>query len=145
MTADAKPRIKITYATLKADNEDLHTGFEEAVTRVRAGFGGQYRQYIDGAWRDGDGTFEVRSPIDTDLVLGHCALGTTADVDAAYGVGAGGMPLRADDGAPYPLARERDAFAPALQDGFFVVPRLASHRDVGAPTDIDDDDVEPGA
>ena len=31
MTTDEKPRIKITYATLRADNEDLHTGFEDAV------------------------------------------------------------------------------------------------------------------
>ena len=92
MTADAKPRIKITYATLKADNEDLHSGFEEAVTRVRADFGAQYRQYIDGAWRDGAGTFEVRSPIDTDILLGTCALGTTADVDAAVAAARAAQP-----------------------------------------------------
>jgi hypothetical protein len=28
MTSEAKPRIKITYATLRADNEELHSGFE---------------------------------------------------------------------------------------------------------------------
>jgi 1-pyrroline-5-carboxylate dehydrogenase len=83
MTTDEKPRIKITYATLKADNEDLHSGFEAAVERVRAGLGGHYRNYVDGAWRDGSGTFDVRSPIDRDLVLGTFATGTTADVDAA--------------------------------------------------------------
>lgn len=69
----------------------------------------------------------------------------TADVDAAYGVGAGGMPLRADDGAPYPLARSRDAFAPALEDGFFVVPRLASHLDAGARASQEHDDEESDA
>ena len=31
MTSEAKPRIKITYATLRADNEDMHVGFEDAV------------------------------------------------------------------------------------------------------------------
>ena len=70
MTTDEQPRIKITYATLRADNEDLHRGFEDAVGRVRASLGGHYRNHIDGSWRDGDGTFEVRSPIDRDLLLG---------------------------------------------------------------------------
>ena len=42
-------------------------------------------------------------------------------------VGAGGTRLRADDGDPYPLAREREALAPDMRDGFFVVPRLATH------------------
>lgn len=68
-------------------------------------------------------------------ILGHMdvlARVETGNVDAAFGVGAGGMPLRADDGAAYPLARERDAFAPEMLDGFFLVPRLASHVDVDA-------------
>ncbi len=83
MTAETTPRIKITYATLRADNEDLHAGFEAAVARVKAGLGAHHRNYVGGAWRDGDGAFEVRSPIDADLVLGTFARGTAADVDAA--------------------------------------------------------------
>jgi aspartyl-tRNA(Asn)/glutamyl-tRNA(Gln) amidotransferase subunit C len=55
----------------------------------------------------------------------------TGAIDAALGVGAGGMPLRADDGEQYPVARDRSEFAPAMADGFFLVPRLASHADVG--------------
>ena len=31
MTTEPAPRIKITYATLRADNEDLHTQFEAGV------------------------------------------------------------------------------------------------------------------
>ena len=92
MTSEAKPRIKITYATLRADNEDMHTGFEEAVTRVRAGLGASHRNYVNGAWRDGDGTFEVRSPIDRDLVLGTFAKGTAADVDAAVAAARAAQP-----------------------------------------------------
>ena len=61
MTTDEKPRIKITYATLRADNEDLHSGFEDAVARGPAQLGGHYQNYIDGAWRDGDG--DVRGPL----------------------------------------------------------------------------------
>jgi aspartyl-tRNA(Asn)/glutamyl-tRNA(Gln) amidotransferase subunit C len=53
----------------------------------------------------------------------------TAGVEPAIGVGALGMPLRTDAGAPYPLARARDAFAPSMRDGLFLVPRLATHED----------------
>jgi 1-pyrroline-5-carboxylate dehydrogenase len=83
MTSEAKPRIKITYATLSASNEELHAGFEEAATQVRRELGGYHQNYIDGAWRDGIGTFEARSPIDTDILLGTFASGTPADIDDA--------------------------------------------------------------
>jgi len=83
MTTEEKPRIKITYATLRADNEELHAGFEAAVERIRGEFGGYHRNYVDGAWRDGSDTFEVRTPIDRDVVLGTFASGSSADIDAA--------------------------------------------------------------
>jgi 1-pyrroline-5-carboxylate dehydrogenase len=83
MTTDSAPRIKITYATLSADNEQLHTQFEAGLETSRASFGGHHRNYIDGAWRDGDGVFEVRSPIDGEILLGTFAKGTTGDVHAA--------------------------------------------------------------
>ncbi len=44
-------------------------------------------------------------------------------------------PLRDDANAPMPLARAREAFAPAARDGFFLVPRLATHGDLGASED----------
>jgi 1-pyrroline-5-carboxylate dehydrogenase len=88
----ARPRIKITYATLRADNEELHAGFEEAVARVRAGLGAEHANYIDGAWRAGARTFEVRSPIDRDIVLGTFAEGTPADVDTAVGAARAAQP-----------------------------------------------------
>jgi 1-pyrroline-5-carboxylate dehydrogenase len=83
MTTESAPRIKITYATLRADNEQLHTQFETALAGARTAIGGYSRNYVDGAWRDGDGTFEVRSPIDRDILLGTFARGTAADVDEA--------------------------------------------------------------
>jgi len=63
-------------------------------------------------------------------ILGHMdALSAvdTAGVDAVAGVGAGGLPVRADKGSPVPLARSLDAFAPSVRDGFILVPRLATH------------------
>jgi 1-pyrroline-5-carboxylate dehydrogenase len=92
MTAEPKPRIKITYATLRADNEELHAGFEAAAEKVRAGLGAEHRNYIDGAWVDGDGTFEVRTPIDRDIVLGQFAKGTVADVDRAVAAARAAQP-----------------------------------------------------
>jgi aspartyl-tRNA(Asn)/glutamyl-tRNA(Gln) amidotransferase subunit C len=53
----------------------------------------------------------------------------TSAVAAVTGVGAAGTPLRVDGGNQIPLARPRDAFAPAMRDGFFLVPRLATHED----------------
>ena len=74
------PRPKITYATLRADNEELHALYEAGLEKARARLGQYHRNYVDGVERDGEGTFEVRSPIDTDVVLGTFAKGTRADV-----------------------------------------------------------------
>ena len=40
-----------------------------------------------------------------------------------------GMTLRPDVGPPIPLLRAPAFFAPAMRDGFFLVPRLATHED----------------
>ena len=53
----------------------------------------------------------------------------TSNVAPVTGVGAAGTPLRVDGGNQVPLARPRDAFAPAMREGFFLVPRLATHED----------------
>ena len=44
MTTDSAPRIKITYATLSADNEELHTQFEAGLAATRASLGGHHQQ-----------------------------------------------------------------------------------------------------
>jgi aspartyl-tRNA(Asn)/glutamyl-tRNA(Gln) amidotransferase subunit C len=64
----------------------------------------------------------------------------TATVDPAVSVGAVAMPLRSDEGPQIPLARARAAFAPAMTDGFFLVPRLATHAALG--TSPDDSSVD---
>jgi 1-pyrroline-5-carboxylate dehydrogenase len=92
MTTDSAPRIKITYATLSADNEELHAGFEAGLETTRASLGAHYRNYVDGAWRDGDGVFEARSPIDRELLLGTFALGSQADVDDAVAAARAAQP-----------------------------------------------------
>jgi aspartyl-tRNA(Asn)/glutamyl-tRNA(Gln) amidotransferase subunit C len=53
----------------------------------------------------------------------------TAAIEAVAGVVVAGLPLRADVGPQIPLGREREAFAPNMRDGFFLVPRLSTHED----------------
>ena len=73
------PRLKITYATLRADNEQLHALFEDGLAKAKGRLGAYHRNVIDGIERDGEGTFEVRSPIDSDILVGTFAKGTRQD------------------------------------------------------------------
>lgn len=53
----------------------------------------------------------------------------TSGVAPASGVGAGGTPLRPDAGVPPDMSGTLESFAPRMRDGFFIVPRLATHED----------------
>jgi aspartyl-tRNA(Asn)/glutamyl-tRNA(Gln) amidotransferase subunit C len=64
----------------------------------------------------------------------------TAGADPASGVGSGGTPLREDAGPPIPLAVRHEAFAPAVRDGFLLVPRLSTHQNLGDVDSVADDD-----
>jgi 1-pyrroline-5-carboxylate dehydrogenase len=79
MTATSQPRLKITYATLRNDNEQLHASYDAGLAVARAELGGTHGVYIDGAWRGAAEHFEKRSPIDGALV-GKFAKGTRQDV-----------------------------------------------------------------
>jgi 1-pyrroline-5-carboxylate dehydrogenase len=74
------PRMKITYATLSADNEELQSSFDAAVERARANLGRTYPMIIGDEERTSAETFEDRSPIDTDLVMARFPVGTRQDV-----------------------------------------------------------------
>jgi 1-pyrroline-5-carboxylate dehydrogenase len=83
MTDPAAPRIKITYATLRADNEQLHEQFEAALNKVRPILGRSHRNVIGGKERDGATEHELRSPIDHQVVVGRFANGDRGDVHDA--------------------------------------------------------------
>ena len=85
MTAEAtKPRIKITYATLRNDNDELHALYEAGVEQSKAKLGGRYQNYVDGQWVDGSaGWFDVISPIDSEIKIGTFAKGDRSDVQKA--------------------------------------------------------------
>jgi 1-pyrroline-5-carboxylate dehydrogenase len=93
MTTETRPRIKITYATLRNDNEELHALYEHGVEESRAALGGHHRNFIDGRWTDGSaGVFEARSPIDRDLLIGTFAKGDRSDVRNAIAAARGAAP-----------------------------------------------------
>ncbi|CAN5253054.1 L-glutamate gamma-semialdehyde dehydrogenase [soil metagenome] len=77
------PRMKITYATLSADNDDLQSAFDAALERARSALGQTYPMIIGAEERTSDDTFEDRSPIDRDLVIARFPVGTRADVQDA--------------------------------------------------------------
>jgi aspartyl-tRNA(Asn)/glutamyl-tRNA(Gln) amidotransferase subunit C len=47
----------------------------------------------------------------------------------------GAMPLRDPSAIAVPLMHDRETFAPAMREGFFLVPRLATHEGQGAAAD----------
>ena len=53
----------------------------------------------------------------------------TDGLEPTAAVGVARMPLRADRGPKIPLQRPPEEFAPRMSDGFFLVPRLATHED----------------
>jgi aspartyl-tRNA(Asn)/glutamyl-tRNA(Gln) amidotransferase subunit C len=53
----------------------------------------------------------------------------TSSVPTTAGVGAGGTPLRPDVTEPPIMFGTLASIAPAMRDGFFIVPRLATHED----------------
>ncbi|HEX7492445.1 MAG TPA: aldehyde dehydrogenase family protein [Candidatus Limnocylindrales bacterium] len=79
MTSTSEPRLKITYATLRNDNEQLHAQYDAGLAVARGELGETHGLFINGEWRPAAATFEKRSPIDGTLV-GRFASGTVQDV-----------------------------------------------------------------
>ncbi len=68
MTTDSAPRIKITYATLSADNEELHAGFEAAVVATPGDASAATTRTTSTArGATATGRSRSRSPIDRDI------------------------------------------------------------------------------
>ena len=72
METDQKTTMKITYATMSAEQmADLHAALDDAIVEVRKSFGRTYPMVIDGKPVESGRTFEDESPIDTRWILGH--------------------------------------------------------------------------
>jgi 1-pyrroline-5-carboxylate dehydrogenase len=90
------PRMKITYATLSADNEELQSAFDAALERARAELGRTYPMIIGSEERLSDKTFDDRSPIDRDLVIARFPTGTRQDVRDAIAAARAAYPAWRD-------------------------------------------------
>ena len=64
-------------------------------------------------------------------ILAHMQVLSRVDDEGVVGSGdvKSGMTLRPDSGPPIPLRRAPAFFAPEMREGFFLVPRLATHED----------------
>jgi 1-pyrroline-5-carboxylate dehydrogenase len=72
----APEKKKVTYVTLLAD-ETIHPRYEEALKQVERDFGKHHPMHINGrAVLAGGGEFEVRSPLDSTVLLGYFQKGT---------------------------------------------------------------------
>lgn len=74
---------KITYATMSADNEELNTAYEKAVSDARSRLGQIHGVMVGGEERTDRELYEERCPFDRDVVIGRYAQATHEDIDDA--------------------------------------------------------------
>jgi 1-pyrroline-5-carboxylate dehydrogenase len=96
--ASTTPRVKITYATLSADNEELQSSFDAAVERVHEQLGRSYPMLIGSEERSATTEFEDRSPIDREIVVARFPVGTRQDVQDAIDAARAAFPAWRDLG-----------------------------------------------
>jgi 1-pyrroline-5-carboxylate dehydrogenase len=76
-------KFRVTYATLSADNEELHTAYEEGLKTARAWVGQTIPTVVDGQPRTDGESFVLGSPNDAKLELAEVHPATERDVDDA--------------------------------------------------------------
>jgi 1-pyrroline-5-carboxylate dehydrogenase len=90
--------MKITYATLSADNEELQAAFDAGVEQAREQLGRSYPMIINGQERRATEEFEDRSPIDRDILVARFPVGTRQDVRDAVAAARAAFPAWRDTG-----------------------------------------------
>jgi 1-pyrroline-5-carboxylate dehydrogenase len=89
----AKKDIKITYATMSADQlEDLHRAIDEWIPRARASFGASHPMYVGGREVRAAEEFEDRSPVDTRILIGRFQKGAREHVREAIAAARAAFP-----------------------------------------------------
>jgi 1-pyrroline-5-carboxylate dehydrogenase len=85
-------KFRVTYATLSADNEELHAAYEEGVQTARTWLGQTIPAVVDGQARTGGEPFTLRSPNDASLELATVHAATQGDVDDAVAAAEAAFP-----------------------------------------------------
>ncbi len=75
--------FRLTYSTMFDPPAELHERFDAALAKVAPTLGAEHSMFIDGRPRTAGASYEVRSPIDRDRLIGRFAAGGAADADAA--------------------------------------------------------------
>ena len=75
--------FRVTYATMSADNEDLHKGYDEGIEEAKAELGRFHPAIVNGEERKGEGSYQLHSPIDSNIILGSFAQASVDDVNDA--------------------------------------------------------------
>lgn len=78
-----RKHIKVTYSSLSSPDPLLHEYYDEDVASAKENLGKTYPLYINGEWRETGKTFEKRSPVDTNLVMGHFQVSDKSHVNEA--------------------------------------------------------------
>jgi 1-pyrroline-5-carboxylate dehydrogenase len=112
--------FRVTYATLSADNEEMHAAYDRGIEVARTWLGEDHHFTVDGERRSGaPGTaYEERSPSDRDVVIGRFETATAQDVRDAVAAARRTAPVWAS--TPW---RERVAILERAAD------RISEHRD----------------
>jgi 1-pyrroline-5-carboxylate dehydrogenase len=84
--------FKVTYATLSADNEELHGQLDAALAQAKRQAGASHPLYIHGQARPTDKTTESKNPSDTRMVVARAAAGTEKDVHDAVAAAKAAFP-----------------------------------------------------
>ncbi len=75
--------FKLTYATMFNPPEDLHTGFDQAVEKLKKTMGQEHTMLIGGKEVKADEKFDDRSPVNTDWVLAKMQKGNASHAQLA--------------------------------------------------------------
>jgi 1-pyrroline-5-carboxylate dehydrogenase len=75
--------FKLTYSTMFNPPEEMHKGFDKAVTKLKANLGREFGMIIDGKDVFAENKFEDRSPVNTDWVLAVMQKGNASHANMA--------------------------------------------------------------
>ena len=84
--------FKLTYATMFNPPEELHTGFDKAVAKLKQNLGKEYAMIINGRDVIADEKLEDRSPVNTEWVLARMQKGTAVHAQQAVAAARNAFP-----------------------------------------------------
>lgn len=120
-----RKHIKVTYSTLGSPDPLLHEYFEEDVAELKQNLGKRYQMLINGEGVDGDSSFENRSPINTDWLLGSFAQASAEQVDDAVAAAKAAFPAWRD--TPWQERTELvNRFADLISERLFEIAAVVS-------------------